>query len=141
MYWPWLPQGGWGEGHVSPGATETGTVWAVADGESGGAFASQTYVLIANTSTFAGEARVTVLRENGETVSIVMPLAPSSRNNVDVAAIPEFAAIVANTRYAVLVESLGDAPARIVVEHAAYSSDSSGVMWSAGGGALGARIH
>ena len=57
MYWP--PD--WAEAHNTPGATETGTVWAVAGGEEGGTFNAQTYVLIANTSTFAGTARVTVL--------------------------------------------------------------------------------
>ncbi len=66
MYWP--PD--WTEAHNTPGAIETGTVWAVAGGEEGGAFNAQTYVLVANTSAFAGSARVTVLRENAAPLTL-----------------------------------------------------------------------
>ena len=65
MYWPGPSGDGWIEAHNSAGATETGTAWTVAGGEQGGAFQAQTYVLIANTSSFTGTARVTVLREGG----------------------------------------------------------------------------
>ena len=54
----------WYEGHNSPGETTTGTKWALAEGESGGA-GQQTYILVANTSDFAGSARVTLLFEDG----------------------------------------------------------------------------
>ena len=55
----------WYESHNAPGSTSTGTRWALAEGEVGGASGAQTYILIANTSAFAGQARVTVLLENG----------------------------------------------------------------------------
>jgi hypothetical protein len=141
MYWPRLAQGGWGEGHASPGTIDTGTMWAVADGEAGGAFGAQTFVLIANTSAFAGQARVTVLREDGAPLEILVPLAAASRTTIDIGSTPEFSAAVAGKRFAVLIESLGDTPARIVVERASYSNDSAGTVWAAGGGALAAKLR
>ena len=61
----WWPDGGWYESHNAPGSTQTGARWALAEGEVGGASGAQTYILIANTSAFAGQARVTVLLEGG----------------------------------------------------------------------------
>ena len=59
---------------TSPGSTvDRPTRWVLADGEAGGARAMQTYVLIANTSSTAGQARLTVLPELATT-----PIAPSS---------------------------------------------------------------
>ena len=65
MWWPSPALGPnfWTEAHNSPGATAPGTRWALAEGEVGGAQGAETYVLIANTSAFEGQARVTpVLR-------------------------------------------------------------------------------
>src|SRR4029453_15408268 len=61
----WWPAGGanWQEAHNSPGEIVTGARWAVAEGESGGANGTQTYLLIANTSAFVGSARVTLMFE------------------------------------------------------------------------------
>ena len=136
MYWP----SDWTEAHNTPGATETGTVWAVAGGEEGGTFAAQTYVLIANTSTFAGLARVTVLREDGAPLTREFPLAANSRTNVPIGPTPEFAAAI-GSRFGVLVESLGSTPAQIVVERATYSNGASGAVWSAGSAALATRLQ
>ena len=63
----WWPQPQWYEAHNAPGTTVTGTRWALAGGEVGGATSLQTYVLLANTSTFAGQARVTLYFEDGTT--------------------------------------------------------------------------
>ena len=49
----------------SSGETTTGTRWGLAEGESGGDRNKQTYILVANTSDFAGSARVTLLFEDG----------------------------------------------------------------------------
>ena len=59
----WWPHGqAWHEAHNSAGSTVTGIRWAVADGEQGqGDDATQTYILVANTSTAAAQLRVTVL--------------------------------------------------------------------------------
>ena len=117
----WWPNGGanWFEAHNSPGATVTGTKWALAEGEVGGAGSTETYVLIANTSATAGSALVTLLFEDGTTASHTFPLAASSRFNVDVRA--EFPQAVGK-RFGVVVESVGSVPAQIVVERAMYSN-------------------
>ena len=136
MYWP----KDWTEAHNSPGATETGTLWGVAGGEEGGNFGAQTYVLIANTSTFAGTARVTVLQENGAPLTIDVPLSPSSRTNVAIGATDAFSAVI-GSRFGVLVQSLGTTPAQIVVERATYSNDANGVVWAAGASALATKLQ
>ena len=48
MWWPGWPA--WYEAHNSPGATTTGTKWALAEGEADAARNLETYILIANTS-------------------------------------------------------------------------------------------
>ena len=65
MWWPGPTSDTWQEAHNSPGETTTGTRWAMAEGELGGPRDIETYVLVANTSAFAGTARVTVLFEDG----------------------------------------------------------------------------
>jgi hypothetical protein len=135
MYWP----KDWTEAHNSPGATQTGTLWGVAGGEQGGTFGAQTYVLIANTSAFAGTARVTVLQENGAPLTMDVALAASSRTNIDLG-LPAFAAI-RGTHFGVLVQSLGATPAQIVVERSTYSNDSTGNVWAAGAVALATKLQ
>ena len=135
----WWPNGdaNWIEAHNSSGATLTGTTWALAEGEVGGARTTETYVLIANTSSFAGSAAVTLLFEDGSAVSRSFPLAPSSRFNVDVRS--EFPVAVGR-RFGVLVESVGASPAQIVVERSMYSN-ADGVVWAAGTNALATRLQ
>ena len=65
----WWPQPNWYEAHNAPGTTVTGTRWALAGGEVGGPTGRQTFVLVANTSTFAGQARVSVYYEDGTSAS------------------------------------------------------------------------
>jgi hypothetical protein len=124
----WWPEGGWYESHNAPGSTTTGTRWALAEGEVGGASGAQTYILIANTSAFTGEARVTVLLEGGGEATRTYGLAPNSRTNVPVGA--DFPTTV-DRRFGTLIESLGGTPAQIVVERALYTNVG-GVTWAAG---------
>jgi len=140
MYWPGPSGSGWQEAHNSPGTTETGTVWAIAGGEMGGANATNTFVLIANTSVFQGSVRITVLREGATPLVKIVDVLPNSRNNVNIADYPEFAP-VANSRFGVLIESLGATPAQIVVERATYSNDSNGTVWAAGSNSLASKIQ
>jgi hypothetical protein len=136
MWWPGGPPT-WYEAHNSPGATATGTRWALAEGELGGPNALETYILIANTSSFAGSARVTLLFEDGTTAVRTYPLDPNSRLNVAVAVeLPE----AAGRRFGALIESLGAARAQIVVERAMYSN-AGGVVWSAGTDAYATRLQ
>ena len=139
MWWPGpeITPNFWYEAHNSPGATTTGTRWALAEGEVGGPSGLETYVLIANTSPTTGSARVTLHFEDGSTVQRVYPLQANSRSNVSVA--PDFPS-AAGRRFGVMVESLGATPAEIVVERAMYSS-AGGAVWAAGTNALGTRLQ
>ncbi len=138
MWWPGPTSATWQEAHNSPGETTTGTRWAMAEGEVGGARKTATYVLIANTSPFAGMARATVLFEDGSApIAKVFPLVANSRANVTPAVdFPE----TAGKRFGMLIESIGATPAQIVVERAMYS-DAGGVRWAAGTNALATKLQ
>jgi hypothetical protein len=138
MWWPGGAQGPWYEGHNSAGATTTGSAWALADGEVGGSAGASTYILVANTGTTAASIRVTIYLEGGGTQVRTYSVAPQSRFNVDVAT--AFGSAVANTRMGALVESLGAAPAPLVVERAMYTN-AGGRVWAAGTNALATRIR
>ncbi len=136
MWWP-APGSNWQEAHNSPGEIVTGTRWGVAEGESGGPQGKQTYLLIANTSAFAGAARVLLLFEDGTTAEKVFALPASSRTNVSVDA--EFPA-ASGRRYGALIESQGGTPAQIVVERAMYAN-ANGIIWAAGTNALATKLQ
>ena len=132
----WWPQPAWYEAHNSPGATATATRWALAEGELGGADATQTYILVANTGSVAGPVRVTLIFEDGTSAARTFTVAASSRFNVAVSTdFPE----AADRRFGALVESLGSSPIPIVVERAMYTN-AGGVLWSGGTNALGTPL-
>jgi uncharacterized repeat protein (TIGR01451 family) len=140
MWWPGPGMGGevWSEAHNSPGATATSTRWALAEGEVGGDQAAETYVLIANTSTTPGVARVTLYFEDGTSAEQTFALLPRSRRNVNVST--DFPSRP-TTRFATVVDSLpsgGNPAAEIVVERAMYTSPG-GAAWEAGTNALASR--
>lgn len=135
MYWP----GGffdYYEGHASAGSTTTALAWVVAAAEHGGAAQAQTFVLIANTESRAGEATITLLPDVLSTAPppppgpTVVPLPANSRTTVPVAI---------SGRYGVLVSSTGASPVELVVESAVYRSVG-GVTWAAGSNALATPI-
>jgi hypothetical protein len=132
----WWPAPVWYEAHNAPGTTVTGTKWALAGGEVGGATSLQTYVLIANTSASAGQARVTAYFEDGSTATRSVDLLANSRSNVSIGDVFPAAN---GRRFGVIVESLGTTPAQIVVERAMYSN-AAGVLWSAGTAAVATRL-
>jgi len=137
MYWP-NDGTGWVEGHNAAGLTVTGTKWMLAEGEQGGPTNQSTFVLVANTSSFGGDIKVTLLFEDGTPeVSRTFTLLPNSRFNVPLDG--EFA-VVAGKRFATIVESLGDTPAQIVVERALYS-DANGATWAAGSSAVATKLQ
>jgi len=123
----------WAEAHNSPGSTATGTKWALAEGEYGGSRSVETYITIANTSSFAGQANVdAAVRGWAPPVEKAVSLAPNSRTNfVPPAAFPGSFPAGSNRRFAAIVESLGTTPAQIVVERPMY--------WSANGRLLVGR--
>jgi Matrixin/Putative binding domain, N-terminal len=133
----WWPQPVWYESHNSPGTTVTGTRWGLAGGQLGGASGWQTYVLIANTSAFAGQAQVTVYFEDSTSETRTVNLAAQSRTNVSIASL--FAS-AANRPFSVVVQSVGaPTPPQIVVERSMYSN-ANGVLWSAGTAAVATRL-
>ena len=97
----------------------------------------QTFILVANTSSFSGEAKVTLLFEDGPEISRTIPLPANSRLNVPMDG--PFAAAMGK-RFATIVESIGATPAQIVIERAMYS-DSRGDSWSAGSNAVGTKLQ
>jgi hypothetical protein len=138
MWWPGpeVASDFWTEAHNSPGATATGTRWGLAEGEVGGPQSAETYILIANTSTTAGSATVTLLEEGGTPVTVNVPLGPSSRVNVPVSAyLPPPSG--GRRRFGALIESNG---VEIVVERAMYSN-AGGLTWGAGPAALGTKLQ
>lgn len=138
MWWPGPTSATWQEAHNSPGETTTGTRWALAEGEVGGARETETYVLIANTSTVAGTVRATVLFDDGTpAVTRDFVVAASSRFNIaPYADFPE----TRGRRFGMIVESIGGAPIQIVVERAMYSN-AGGVRWAAGTNALATKLQ
>lgn len=134
----WWPDGGTRyEAHNSPGATTTGTMWAVAEGDVGGAYDAETYLLIANTSDKNANVRVTLHFENGTADSREFEVLPNSRFNVDVS---DYFPSSANRRFGAVLVSLGSDPAPIVVERAIYES-AGGPHWHAGTNALAIKLR
>jgi hypothetical protein len=133
----WWPSPNWIEAHNSAGAVVTSSRWAVAEGEVGGTRATETYVLIANTSAQDAMVKVSVFYEDQ---GIVEPrfytVKATSRFNVDMHG--EFPQSVGR-RFSTLVEALGDTPAELVVERAMYSN-SGKTIWAAGTNALGTPL-
>jgi hypothetical protein len=137
MWWPGPSNANWAEAHNSAGSTVTGVRWALAEGEQGGPRAIETYILVANTSPSQGQAKVTLLFEDGTTTDAVFTLPANSRTNVNIGAhLPQ----AVGRRFGALVESLGSSPVQIVVERAMYSN-AGGVRWAAGTNALATRLQ
>jgi fibronectin-binding autotransporter adhesin len=134
IFWPAYP---WYEGHASAGVTATGTRWALADGEAGGANATQTYILIANTGGSAASVRVTLLLEAGGTVQRDYTVAANSRFNVNTGV--DFPTAM-NQRFGAIIESLGASPQPIVVERSMYTN-AGGVIWAAGTNVVATRLQ
>jgi hypothetical protein len=133
----WWPQPVWYEAHNSPGTTQTGRKWALAEGETGGANGTETYILIANVSDRPGAANVTLHFEDGTTATKQIAVASLSRTNVQITVdFPQ----AGNRRFAAIIESVGANPADLVVERAMYSNVA-GAVWSAGTNAVATRLQ
>jgi len=143
----WWPHGQpWFEAHNAAGATTTGTKWGVGDGEVGLLPEdTATFLLIANTSSFAGTVRVTLLFETGAAISQEFALPANARFNVpvvtsDAAASPTYMRVPRGTRFSAVVESLGATPPQIVVERAMYWN-ANGQFWAAGSDLLATKLQ
>jgi len=136
MYWFGSFQN-WTDAHNSAGLTTTGTEWALAEGQQGGALGYKTFVLIANPSAAAATVRVRLLREGGRSVitSGDFPVAAGSRFTC-YADQPgpcqqAFAQLQDGEMFGVEVESVNQVP--IVIERALY--------WNGGGEVFGAGTN
>ncbi len=147
MWWPGpeTTSNFWDEAHNAFGTTATAPAWIVAGGETGGADAAETFVLVANPSSTAGTVRVTLLRETGRTMELTFPVPASSRTNIAIGSHfrerDAFGNLVGvSGRFGVLVESVETPPLPLVVEAATYASPG-GVTWASGGAALATPIR
>jgi hypothetical protein len=130
----WWPQGGWFEAHNSPGATTTGTRWAIADGLG----SVETYLLVANTSASPADVVITLMFADGTSAQRTFGGIPAkSRFNVPVR---DYFPQAAGRLFGAVVESVGPAPAQIVVERAVYW-DAGGQHWAAGVNALATKLQ
>ena len=98
----------------------------------------ETYILVANTSERPADVTVTLLFEDGTSAAQTFTGIPGrSRFNVPVGG---FFPGAAGKRFGAIVESVGVAPAQIVVERAMYW-DAGGQRWAAGTNALATRLQ
>jgi len=143
----WWPHGqNWSEAHNAAGATTTGTRWGVGDGEVGILPEdTATFLLIANTSAFAGTVRVTLLFETGGVITQDFAVAANSRFTVavlptDLPASATYMRVPRGTRFSAVLDSLGVTPAQIVVERAMYWN-ANGQLWAAGSDLLATKLQ
>jgi hypothetical protein len=132
----WWPRASWIEGHTSAAAVQTGSKWAIAEGEDGGALDAETYLLVANTSAVAGAATITLIYEDGNVESTSLSLGASSRQTL---ALRDLFPGSRHRRYGILVEA-GDPALQLVVERSTYGR-SGGVPWAAGANTVGTRLR
>jgi hypothetical protein len=114
--------------------TSTGTRWALAEGEKGGALSFATFVLIANPSSTAAQVRLTLLRASGRTELPVFTVNPGTRATRSTA---DWTQLANGEKFGVLVESTNSVP--IVVERAMYWNGG-GVFWGGGSNETAVRI-
>jgi hypothetical protein len=160
MWWPGPTAATWAEAHNTAGATSTGVRWALADGEQGFSYGAETYVLLANTSSYDGTAKVTLYFEDGTSLEKTVELVSHGRTTVPIGAVrdaeretlgqPErsgygFGVLPLNKRFGVVVESQPVAgqsgPAQIVVERATYWNGPGATFWAAGTNALATKLQ
>jgi hypothetical protein len=133
----WWPAGQpWLEGHNSAGVTATGTQWAVAEGEVGGADKAETFVLVANTSPFAASIIVKAYADDDTTAQVLFSVPANSRFNVNMR---DFFPSMVGKKFGVTIDSTGANPAQITAEVSVYLS-ADGVTWSAGSNAQATRL-
>jgi hypothetical protein len=133
MWWSTWP---WYEGHAAAGSTTSDVVWGIAEGREGGPAFDQTYVLVGNAATTAGQVRITLVPDGAATATRDLPIAAGGRLTLNMGSL---FGLSAETRFSVLVESLGATPVPLVVDYARYRSPGS-LPFSGGGAAPGVPL-
>jgi len=140
----WWPHGAWYEGHVSAGVVRAGVEWQIAGAEVGGQFGAESYLLIANTSTEPASAQVRVVYNDGTTETLPEPVMLGARSRTTLS-LREVFPSASNRTFGVVIESLGAAPAPIVVELSTYSNttgaDGITRLWGAGTNVVATRVR
>lgn len=142
MYWFGTFQN-WTDAHNSAGVTTTGTHWALAEGQHGGAQKYKTFVLIANPSSAPASVRLRLLREGGRAVVTSADLVvPANSRYTCYADQPgpcqaAFAQLQDGEMFGISVESVNGTP--IVIERALYW-DGGGELFGAGTNETGIRV-
>jgi hypothetical protein len=131
MYWP-DPFTNWYEAHNSAGVTATGTKWALAEGEIGGSFGFETYVLLANPGSSAATVTLAFLRESGSPLTLTRNVPANGRLTVSAGE----SALASGEKFGVLIDSTQP----IAVERAMYWNGG-GQFWGAGTNETGVRIR
>ena len=136
MYWFGAFQN-WTDAHNSAGVTTTGTSWALAEGQKGGALKYDTYVLIANPAPTAATVQMRLLREGGRApITSGTFTVPANSRFTCYAGQPgpcqdAFAQLLDGEMFGVAVDSVNGTP--IVIERALY--------WNGGGEYFGAGTN
>jgi hypothetical protein len=136
MWWP-NDGSGWYEGHVATGVPATGHAWGIAGGSAAADGSTESYVLIANTSTRAGLVRITTVFDDG-TPAIERDVTIGGQARMTLR-MRTFQPEVLGRRFSVFVEAQGASPVDLVVEHSSYSHTT--VFWGAGGSAPASPIQ
>jgi len=134
----------WHDGHASPGSTELGTVWEVADclvGTVGTATNAETYILLSNPATQDSTVTVTYSREGGKPAIAVdyvvkagkrLTVYPNGEKGAD--NVP----LLSNERFGAGIVVTNGVP--IVVERSVYW-DAGGLRWAAATNTLGTKLQ
>jgi hypothetical protein len=142
MWWPGPTPLTWQATHASAGATAPGTLFAAAGLQDPRSplprvDPTATYLLIGNTSPYAGQVKVSTYNTYGiDPVERTYAVPPSSRLTVRLS---EQRGSQAVFQGSAIIESLGPTPAEIVVEQATYV-DVGGVPMRAGTNAPATRL-
>jgi hypothetical protein len=102
----------------------------------------ETYILVANTSATAGQAKVTLLFEDGTpSVTTTVALPANSRKTIYPPwEFPSQFPAGSHRTFGAIIESVGASPVPIVVERAMYN-DALGIHWAAGTGAAATKLR
>jgi hypothetical protein len=134
MWWPGS-YATWHEAHAGVGAGGGCARWVVAEGE--WSATTETYALVANTSTQDVVLRVTAFRESGAPLVAQLAAPAGARTNVNV---PQLFPSLAGQRFGLRMEPAeGQPEVPLVVEWALYA-DAGVQRWAAGGAALGTCV-
>jgi hypothetical protein len=127
MYW-----GPWYGAHNSMGVTDLGTKWALAEGEVGGPFGANSYILLANPGGQAADVTLTFYREGGAApLTLTRTVQPGTRVTVQ----SSDAGFGAHERFGAIIDSTQP----IAVERSIYWNE--GGAWGSGTNETGTRLQ